>query len=410
MNAQSKNIMNGSGKRQLESWIERFVAETENLHTPKLFRKWSAISTIAAALEQKVWLMSPTVLFPNLYVFLIARPGVGKTRTMMAAKGYLVDLPEFHLAPVSMTWASLVDCLRASKRHIIRMPEEPLEYNSMFICADEMGAFIHQYDNEMIDGLAAMYDPVPYSQNRRTNDLKFKIASPQLNILTGSTPTNLMQFMPEKAWGQGFTSRVIMVYGDERIIGDDFASTSTGKSAELIHDMNIINALCGKFDVTAEYQRTVLEWVKLGEPPLPSHPKLINYLSRRKVNIYKLSMISAIDRGNALILMKEDFDRAYNWLCEAELFMPDIFKAGQSNADGQAMDEIYHFVSLAKQDVGISDRRILHFARELVPLHTILRIVEIMERSGQIKRLRSDRAGINYYVAVSKSEIDPLAF
>jgi hypothetical protein len=121
-------------------------------------------------------------------------------------------------------------------------------------------------------------------------------------------------------------------------------------------------------------------------------------------------MISAIDRGNALVLMKEDFNRAYNWLCEAEMYMPDIFKAGQSNADGQAMDEIYHFVAMAKADVGISDRRILHFARELVPLHTILRIIEIMEKSGQIRRVRSDRAGINYYVAVPRDQIDPIAF
>lgn len=349
------------------------------------------------------------MLYPNLYVFLIAPPGIGKTRTTMAAKDYLIDLPEFHLAPVSMTWASLVDCLRAAKRHIIRMPDEPLDYNTMFICADELGAFIHQYDNEMIDGLSALYDPTPYSQNRRTNDLKFKIQSPQLNILAGSTPTNLMQFMPEKAWGQGFTSRVIMIFADEKIVGDDFAQITIEKSRELVHDLTIINSICGQFEVTEAYRTKVFDWSKLGEPPVPSHPKLLNYISRRKVNIYKLSMVSAIDRGNALVLMEEDFNRAYQWLCEAEQFMPDIFKAGLAGADGQAMDEIYHFVTAAS-DQGISDRRILHFARQLLPIHTILRIVEIMEKSGQIRRVRSDRAGINYYIAVPKDQIDPLAF
>lgn len=326
----------------------------------------------------------------------------------MAARDYLLDLPDFHIAPVSMTWASLIDNLTASKRHIVRMGEPEISYNTMFICADELGAFIHQYDNEMIDGLSALYDPNPYSQVRRTKELKVKIASPQLNILAGSTPTNLMQFMPDKAWGQGFTSRIIMVFADEKIVGDDFAVITVEKSRELVHDLAIINACCGQFEVTEAYREAVFAWTKLGEPPVPSHPKLINYIARRKVNIYKLSMISAVDRGNALILMREDFDRAYNWLCEAEMFMGDIFKAGMSNADGQAMDEIYHFVSAVGPN-GISDRRILHFARELVPLHTILRIVEIMEKSGQIRKVRSDRAGINYYIAVPKDAQDPLA-
>jgi hypothetical protein len=70
-------------------------------------------------------------------------------------KHYIRELPEFHLAPISMTFASLVDSLVKAKRHIIRPGEDPMEYNSMSIFADEMGAFIHKYDNEMIDGLSA---------------------------------------------------------------------------------------------------------------------------------------------------------------------------------------------------------------------------------------------------------------
>jgi len=38
---------------------------------------------------------------------------------------------------------------RKVKEVIIRPGEDPLEYNSMFICVDELGAFIHKYDNEM---------------------------------------------------------------------------------------------------------------------------------------------------------------------------------------------------------------------------------------------------------------------
>lgn len=391
-------MKNGSGKRHLDSWVDAFVDHTANLDSPAIFRRWTAISTIAAALEQKVWLMTSSALFPNLYTLICGHPGVGKTRTIRVGRSYVSKLPDFHLSPISMTFASLVDSLLKAKRMIIRLPDEPLEYNSMFICVDELGAFISKYDNEMIDGLSAFYDVDAYSQTRRTTDIKIKIESPQVNILAGSTPQNLTALLPEKAWGQGFTSRLIMIFSDERIIGDDFAPQTTSHGEDLEHDLGIINSLIGQFHVTAEYQRAVNNWRSLGEPPVPSHPRLLHYVTRRRTHLYKLSMVAAIDKGNALVLGQDEFNRAMGWLLEAEDQMPEIFKAGAANADGSAMEEIAHFIRIADKGTGVTEPQILRFAKDLIPLHSILRVVEIMERSGQIKCMGKDRrTGIRYY-------------
>jgi hypothetical protein len=384
--------MTVGAKRRLPSWIESFIEQTNNLHSPEIFRRWTAIATIAAALEQKVWITTSRPLFPNLFVFIVGHPGVGKTRTMREGRKYLEDLPEFHLAPISMTFASLVDSLITAKRTIIHPPHDSLEYNSMYICADELGAFIHKYDNEMIDGLSAFYDPDPYQQVRRTNDLKIKIKSPQLNILCGTTPQNLTDLMPEKAWGQGFTSRLIMAFSDERIIGDDFAPEKARYSKDLEHDMAIINGLIGQFEVTEAYREAVNNWRALGEPPCPSHPKLLHYVTRRRTHLYKLSMISAIDRSNALILTRDDFNRAMNWMVEAEATMPEIFKAGAVNADGQAMEEIVHFIQINDRGHGVSEQKITRFASDRIPLNSVLRAVDILERTGQIHLRGIDRS------------------
>lgn len=381
-----------TSKRKLSSWIESFTEQTASLHSPEIFRKWTAISTIAATLEQKVWVktgMRP--MYPNMFIFLVAHPGVGKTRTMREGTHYVRDLPEFHLAPISMTFASLVDSLVKSKRVLIRPGDDAIEYNSMYIAADELGAFIHKYDNEMIDGLSAFYDPDPYSQTRRTSDIRIKIQSPQLNILCGTTPQNLTQLLPEKAWGQGFTSRLIMVFSDERIIGDDFAPAVKSHSADLEHDLNIINGIIGEFEVTADYRDLVNKWRQLGESPVPNHPKLIHYVTRRRAHLYKLSMVAAIDRSNALILTRDDFNTAMGWLLEAEDTMVEIFKAGATNADAQAMDEILHLIKINDRGFGVSEQKIVKFARDRLPLHSISRVIEIMERSGQIFLRGTDR-------------------
>jgi len=131
--------LNGHAKRKLESWIDAFVEQTTNLHAPRIFRVWTAISVLAAALEQKVWIRTSRPQYPNLYTFIIAHPGVGKSRTISEGRHLVTQLPDFFLAPVSLTFAALIDSLESAKRSIIRQPEGELTYNSMYICADEMG-------------------------------------------------------------------------------------------------------------------------------------------------------------------------------------------------------------------------------------------------------------------------------
>ena len=346
-----------------------------------------------------MWVRTSSNLFANLYILLVGHPGVGKTRIIRVTRKLATGLAEFHVAPISLTFAALVDCLDGARRNwVLPGRAEPYQFNSLYICAGEFGAFMHKYDNEMVDGLAAFYDPDPYAQVRRTMERKPTIESPQINMLAGVTPQNLLHFMPDRAWGQGFTSRIIMVFSDERIVGDDFAIHTEPKLDELEHDLQVINNLYGQFHVTKEYVDCVNNWRELGEVPLPDHPKLTHYVTRRRVHLYKLSMVSSVDRGNTLALTREDFNRAMGWLLEAEACMPEVFQAGTTNIDGQAMDEIHHFVMATDRGDGVSEQRIIHFARERVPFHSILRIIEIMEKAGQLTCKGIERrTGIKYY-------------
>lgn len=244
----------------------------------------------------------------------------------------------------------------------------------------------------MIAGLSAFYDPDPYTQTRRTKDINIKIKSPQLNMLCGSTPSNLMKFMPEGAWEQGFTSRLMMVFSDERIVGDDFAPAKVNHNTALESDLRIINQLSGEFTVSNDYREAVNNWRSLGEVPVPNHPKLLHYVTRRRAHLYKLSMIASIDRGNSLVISRDDFNTAMGWLLEIEDAMPEIFKAGAGNADAQALDEIKYFIQTSDRGAGVAEQRIVNFASQRIPLHSVLRVIQIMESSGVITSRGIDRA------------------
>jgi hypothetical protein len=347
-------------------------------------------------------------LYPNLYMFLIGHPGTGKTRSIMEGRSYLNRLPEPHFSPNDATWPSILDCLFKNSRLYLRSVEGDLKYNSLYLCVDELGTLMSKFDTQVTKGLSALYDPNPYHHTRRTGDREILMESPQINMIIGTTPQDLLSFLPDSAWGQGFMSRSIMIFSDERIIGDDFAKPIHLHTDSLDHDLNLINDTFGQFNISPEWYAAVNFWRCEGEPTVPDHPRLTHYNTRRRVNIYKLSMLSSIDRSQSLIITFEDFKRAHDWLTEAESLMPDIFKAGAVNADAQAMQEIKHFVLAHDVGWGVSEQKISRFARDLLPMATLERVIGTMVRTGDLHFIGQDSATkFKFYSANPPSVPEP---
>lgn len=93
---------------------------TDNKGSSSIYRKWSAIFAIGAALERKVWITTAKgKLYPNQYIVLVGGAGIGKSLSTNIVDEFLRTLstPEtpFHLAPTSVTKASLIDSLNDAR-------------------------------------------------------------------------------------------------------------------------------------------------------------------------------------------------------------------------------------------------------------------------------------------------------
>src|SRR5882672_4022867 len=117
---------NGAAHRRLTSWIESFLDLTEDFECAPIWRQWSAIYCVAAAMERKVWATTTKgMLYPNMYVLIIGPAGTGKSLAIIAARSFLETIEDpsgttgIHLAPTSMTMASLVDELVEAKRIVL---------------------------------------------------------------------------------------------------------------------------------------------------------------------------------------------------------------------------------------------------------------------------------------------------
>lgn len=392
------------GERKLKSWLEGFDQYTSNLPSPPLFRKWAAIAAVSGALERKVWIKSNIgVLYPNTYIILVGPAGVGKTVLTDLVRSMWRDLETHFIASSSVTKASLIDDLRDASRRLIKPEHTPsiIEFNSLLIAANELSTLIPGYESDFMSVLTDLWDCKHYSERRRSKDLNFVLNAPQLNLLAATTPSYLNSLMPEGAWEQGFISRTMLVYSGETtrqpIFGD---STANNKLYDdLTHDLKLISELYGKMSFTPEAVESLNEWHMKGGPPAPEHPKLVNYLNRRTTgHILKLCIVASVLDSSDLVITREHFQQALDWMIEYEQYIPDIFKSMASGGDSKAIDELWYFAYTlhVKEGKPIAAHRLINFLRERVPAHSVERILQVMVRAQILKEELEPKLGVCY--------------
>lgn len=376
--------------RKLENWIDSFSGLFEHSGTPELFRKWTAISVIAGVLERRIWTdVGYGPLYPNLYIILVAPPGIGKTELSSQAQQLLMSLSTggddgLHVSPSSMTSAAVIDALRDATRKIWTpaSPLEPLIYNSLNIVSNELGTFLPSYDPEMMNRLTDIYDGHPYAERRRTKDLNFRIDRPQINFLAATTPAHLSNSLPEGAWDQGFLSRTLLIFNGERKLRPLFsqASQSDLLKKELKSDLKHIFGLAGEVKFSPEAADAINAWHMSGGQPLPDHPRLVNYNTRRTAHLVKLCMVASLAATDSLVIELSHYQTALDWLIDAESMMPDIFKALIVNGDMKAMDECWHFAYTIwmRENQPIAEHRLVAFLQEKVPVQNVMRMLQVM--------------------------------
>lgn len=378
--------------RRCNNWIDAFERYCHAKGSPEIFVRWAGIFSIAAALERKVWIRTNKgTLYPNMYVFIVGPPGAGKTLALEMSREFLGSIDKFHLAPSSVTKASLIDALVESERHIIRPKEDPsvVQFNSLSVVSNELGTFLTAYESDFMSVLTDLWDNKNYSETRRSSKLNIKIESPQINMIAATTPVWLTNFLPEGAWDMGFLSRVMLAYSGADEPGDLFTMNSFDSSLhkDLSHDIKQIFNLYGKMEFTPEAAEAITRWHKAKGPPIPDHPKLANYNTRRTSHLLKLCMVAAVSAGNDLLITLDHYVEALGWLTELEETIPDIFKSMKVAGDSKTIEEAYYFVykSFSKDKKPVSEHRLFAFLSERTPAHNVERIATLMVKGGLLE-------------------------
>lgn len=350
-------------------------------------------------MERKTWITSmDSKLYPNMYVILVAPPGVGKTEVTWRIRDLWASLETHFLGSTSVTKASMIDELAEATRRVIhgKGPNPVDNFNSLLICINELGVLLPAYENEFMNTLTDLWDCKYYSEKKRTTKLEIEIRHPQLNLVAACTPSYLMNILPEGAWDQGFLARTMLIYSGDRQHATLFGTRPdlSSLNASLKTSLKRISNLYGEFEVSPAAAALLEDFNERninGTAGAPDHPKLISYTIRRTVHLLKLSMIASAAKSDDLIIHEEDVTRAHHWMMEAEQTMPDIFKAMASSGAGKVMEEAWYYVytTYTKEQKPVLRSRLIQFLQEKVPVHSIEVTIKLMEQTKMLKKVIS---------------------
>ena len=379
----------------------------EDTDSPEIFRRWVGISIIGSVLERKVWSHSRKGnLFPNLYVVLVGPPGAGKSAIVGLAERMLRKIEELHIAPSSVTTASLVDTVQLAQRKVLHPYFH--QFNSLQVISSELQNFLPAYEASFMGTLTKLYDCELYEERRRTGKVNhIKIDNTQLSILAGTTPSFLSSLLPEGAWDQGFTSRTIFVYSDKDCgefdlffenEADKQLATELGEDA-LADLKEMFQHLRGQVVWCPAARDAIQKWANAGEQPVPEHGRLLHYNSRRVAHILKLSVIASVSRSNDLIILPEDFDTALSWLLEAEAVMPDIFRAMTTTPESRSMEDARFYMKQLSKKLGgpVPEHYLVDFLKHRTQPQNIAKMIEVMVKAKMLAH-KYDAHGISHYI------------
>lgn len=392
--------------RVCSDWIETFCEYVADTETPRIFAKWSAITTIAGALRKKCWFqLGRHKTYPNLYVILVAPPGGRKSVSLNYAKELLIEgIPDVVISSESNTRESLLQDLELSATDAIMPDKTTFRYSALTVMSKEFEIFLGQKKEnaKMIVTLTDLYDCTDAVWKHRTKHSgNSTIPNVYLNLAGCTTPSSLASSFPTDAIGGGLTSRMLFIYCDKReklVPVPEWTEKEAKYKKLLLKDIAVIGGLTGIYRFTdnsrKEYDKWYVEQTKA--PRVCKDETFAGWYERKPLFVQKLAVICQAAQNNNFHIEWNMFEKAILLVEEIEETMALAFRGvGRSDITAD-VDMIYTIISSRNY---ISDEELLALTWRDVDSKKMDQIIPTLNRSGMIRILTQSpegKAGIFY--------------
>lgn len=305
-------------------FLDGYLAFTEDSEVPRIFHRWSCITSVSAALGRGIFLRHGNGrVFPNLYCMLIGEPATRKSTAIKLARKFLASAgydkfaadrtsKEQFLLKLS---GAVIETAKSAKS-ASSVYEDVTNINlwgddfdktpkEVFIAADEFNEFSGVNNVELFTTLGNMWD---WDDESRCFEQEYKTArsvsifQPTVTILGGNTKENFARAIPPEIIGGGFLSRLLLIHGKRSGRKITFPRSPSEEEfnaiVEILKAIQINNQF-GEVTLTEE-AKTVFDNIYQNQHEL-SDIRFRSYVQRRLVHLFKITLVLTAMRFERII-------------------------------------------------------------------------------------------------------------
>jgi len=320
--------------RKLSNWLESFEKWFEGTEIPEIYAKAVGLSTLASALEKKVWfILGRYKIYCNLYCVLIGKPGIGKNQAInFGHKLLLAAAPDVKFSADSVSTRAFYSDLEGSSS-IYTWKGQQYNHCSLTVLSREFEVFIgdKKSNSQLLINLTNFFDCADDSFTHKTQHSgSNKVENLWLNILGATTPSSLANCLSVAATEGGLTSRILFVYADKKrqnIAIPVLTPEQKDIENKLVHDLFLINQIINEYTMSEEAKTNYIEYYKTYlDKKICTDLRFEGWYSRKALFINKLAMIFSISESNNSLIEWRYYEQAISYLETLELKMSLAFK------------------------------------------------------------------------------------
>lgn len=399
-------------ERKLPNWLEGYMEYTENTESSPIFNQWVGISTIASALRKKVWLdVGRLKVFPNLYIVLVAEPGIArKSQAISYANDLVYNIPEIKTSADSVTPQALIQDLEDSTCYDHIPGIGTIRHASLSVISKEFESFLGSAGNstKMLVTLTDLFDAGENPWKHRTKGSgNSTIASVFLNILGATTPKSLETSLSSLAIGGGLTSRIIFVYSGlkhKKIAIPELTPRLKSLKQDLIYDLNCIAKISGNFEFEEEALKYWVDWYEnydeTDSKRIQPRKEFDGWYSRKPLMLQKVALCIAASTGNSNKITMKHIEDSLTLFPKVEEGMGHIFTEEGNTVKASISRNTPKILSYIQRHPGIGDKQLLQYVWRDMSEDELDEAIESLRSSGKIRIEFVDskgKEGIFYY-------------
>jgi hypothetical protein len=370
-----------------------FIGKTES---PRIYNRWMAISMVGALLSRQTWIpFGHSTIYPNQYIWLVGVPGARKGTAIGPIKNLLRSLKYEKTSPQRISPEMFLAQLQRinTPKNIQLLNEieiEEMEFNSpceMYVISDELADFIRG-NTDFVKVITNLYDCLPFYDHPKLHGKSVYVHEPTLNITGGITPEDITLSVPPETMGQGFFSRLILVYSEPTTIRITIPEAPSNEAmARMVERLKaIMQHVKGPMEIPSE-SHELLTTIYNRFPGINS-ANFQHYNSRRFTHLLKLSIVMAAMDIKTRIL-PEHVLQANTILHSAETRMPKALGEFGRARHASITHKIVEVLKASPKPLALKDLW-FHVVNDLNKLEDLITIIKGLEYAEKIQRITID--------------------